>query len=538
MTRPFPSPLSAVAAAIAAAALASILWGCGGTRGGRDGGAYDYSQRPRENDFDRAGFGTSPLAFWMGLTGPEVRALANRDKAAAGDPQALLDLAIFASGHPRTAAGYDSIHRRVEAFTARVRPAVAGEKTVYRKGLSLHQAMHAEFFPGGAGGAQGAPEAAGYDFDHSDLAAIFTKRKFNCISSALLYLVLCRHFGLEAKGVAMATHAFVQIETPEGKAIEVETTSPAGYDWVHDEEFYAKRAASFFGSRGLAAGSFAEYRQRRILPPILLIAHNMNNQHLAPARMPQADRCRVAEARALLAPLDREAQQNRLDLYNTEYLWLKRRKDFAALERMWSKVKPVLSGVRANFAGDDEMMNRLAWAWFEYAATLHELGRGAEGIAYVDSSLACVRKGEKQGAVVFANDAALIQMVAAGRAEKGDFAAAETLLLRYPALAAEDAGLRRTLAWLYNKWAVALWNKEDWQGAIAKFEKQKGAGGAGERKSVMDNMTNAYLNWAAGLQNQGDWPGVRTVLSHCVDKTQARKCRTLLDQVVARHKLE
>lgn len=533
MNRPCPALLSH---AFAAAALALILAGCGGTRGGRDGGAYDYSLRPKENDFDRAGFGTSPLAFWMGLTAPEVRALGNRDKAAAGDPAALLDLAIFASGGPRTPSGYDSIHRRVEAFVARVRPDIAAEKTVYRKGLRLHQAMHAEFFPAAAGAAS--PEAAGYDFDHSDLAAIFTRRKFNCISSALLYLVLGRHFGLEVQGVAMATHAFVQIGTPEGKVIEVETTSPTGYDWVHDEKFYAQGAAAFFGSRGLAPGTFRDYRERKILEPILLVAHNMNNQHLAPARMPQADRCRVAEARAFLAPLDREAQLNRLDLYNTEYLWLKKRKDFATAEAMWSKVKPVLSGVRAHFSGDDGMMNHLAWAWFEYASTLNELGRGPEGIPYVDSSLACVRKGEKQGPAVFANDVALIQMVAAGRAEKDDFPAAEALLLRYPELAREDAGFRRTQAWLYSKWAVALWNREDWEGAIAKFERQKEAGGAGERKGALDNMTNAYLNWAAGFQNRGDWPGVRAVLTRCVEKTQARKCRTLLEQVVAQHKLD
>lgn len=546
--RPFSSALAAAATGIVAAGIAGFLTaalsGCGATGGGGDRGNYDYSMRPKENDFDRAGFGTSPLAFWMGLTAPEARALANKDKAAAGDPKALLDLAIFASGAPRTSAGYDSIHRRVEDFVARTRPALAGEKTAYRKGLKLHQAMHAEFFPaaaataGAAAGEGPTPESAGYDYDHSDLTAIFTRRKFNCISSALLYLVLGRHFGLDVQGVSMSSHAFAQLTTPEGKVIEVETTSPTGYDWVHDEEFYAKKAGSFFGLRGLSPGSFKDYQARQVLEPILLIAHNMNNQHLSPARIPQADRCRLAEARAYIAPKDREAQQNRLDLYNTEYLWLKKRKDFATLETMWTKVKPVLSEVRANFAGDDEMVNHLAWAWFEYASTLNELGRGMEGIPYVDSSLACVRPGEKQGPAVLANDAALIQVVAAAQAEKGDFPAAETLLLRYPDLAKEDAGFRRSLAWLYNKWAVDLWNREDWEGAIAKFERQKEAGGPGERKSVMDNMVNAYLNWAAGFQNQGDWPGVRGVLGKCVERTAARKCRTLLEQVVAQHKLE
>ncbi|MES2965931.1 MAG: hypothetical protein V4760_18765, partial [Bdellovibrionota bacterium] len=56
--------------------------------------------------------------------------------------------------------------------------------------------------------------------------------------------------------------------------------------------------------------------------------------------------------------------------------------------------------------------------------------------------------------------------------EEKKFSEAEAVLDRYPAIAKEVAAFRNTQAWLYNKWAVELWNKEDWEGALSKFEKQ------------------------------------------------------------------
>lgn len=523
-----------------------LLAACAGPlRRGGDGG-YDYSMKPKENDFDRAAFGKSPLPFWMGLTAPEIRALANKEKAAAGDPAALLDLAILASGRPRSAAGYDSIHRRVEAFVARVKPSIDAEPTAYRKGLKLHRAMHAGFFPAPA--QAGAPTASaragpsggsGYDFHQSALAPVFDGGTFNCVSSAALFVILARHFGMKASGVILPSHAFVQIETPEGKIIEVETTSPAGYDWVHDEAFYGKNAFGWFQARGLPPSTYQDYRNRVVADPLAFLAWNMNNQHTAPVRMDQEDRCRLAEARAFLADGDREAQVNRLDLYNTEFLHLKKRKDFATLETMFARITPVLAGLRRRWRDDAGMQNRLAWAYHEYAYVLHELGRHLESLPYIDSSLACVRGEEKQGPIVRGNDLALIQIIAGSLGEKKAFQEAEAALRRYPGLSKEDASFRRTEAWLYNKWAVELWNKEDWEGALAKFERQKALSTLSDRKSVTDNMANAYLNWAAGYQDQGDWPGTRRVLARCAERIpEARKCKTLLEQIMAQHNLE
>ena len=85
-----------------------------GTRSGS--GIYSSSELP-EPAFDRTGYGNSLPGFWSALTAPEVRALQDRDKAAAGDPAALLALAIFASGDKRAPEEYAAMQARVAAFT-------------------------------------------------------------------------------------------------------------------------------------------------------------------------------------------------------------------------------------------------------------------------------------------------------------------------------------------------------------------------------------------------------------------------------------
>jgi hypothetical protein len=109
-------------------------------------GSYGTADLP-EPAFDRTGYGVSPMGFWSALTAPELRALQDREKAAAGDPDALLALAIFASGDRRTPEEYAAIRARVAAFTEKMKPELAAEKNPWQKGFKLHKAMHAAFFP-------------------------------------------------------------------------------------------------------------------------------------------------------------------------------------------------------------------------------------------------------------------------------------------------------------------------------------------------------------------------------------------------------
>jgi tetratricopeptide (TPR) repeat protein len=499
-------------------------------------GRYDYSSKAPDPDFDRSGFGNAPLPIWCNLTAPETKALRDKDKAAAGDPRALLALAIFASGDRRSQGAYDSIAARVEAFVAKVRPEIEAEPKFYQKGFKLHRAMHRDFFPPHKQDG----DLGGYDFDQSNLTSIFADGRFNCISSSMLYIVLARHFGMKAEGVILPSHVFVQLESPEGKVIEVETTTPTGFDWIHNEDFYARRAESWFASRGLPASTWADYQKRKLAKPLELVAGNMNNQHTAASRMASADRCRLMEARGYLTEGDRESQINRLNFYNAEYNWLKPRKETALLEKMFRKVTAELPAMRRRWDGDAELRNRIAWAEYEFAATLVEDGRPHEEVfPWVDSSLAALRLDQKEGPPVEGNDLGLVQVVGSGLVEAKKFTEAEAVIGRYSAYAKTKPQIRSALSFLYARWAAEAWEKENWEDALAKFEKRLEFTDSDERKNTLDNMAVAYLNWAVVRQNQGDWSAVRDVLEHCRDRLpEASKCKSRLKDVLASHTFE
>jgi tetratricopeptide (TPR) repeat protein len=281
------------------------------------------------------------------------------------------------------------------------------------------------------------------------------------------------------------------------------------------------------------ATTFASYLDRRILTPLELIGWNTNNQHAAPARLSQVDRCRLAEAWGYLVPTERDAQSNRLALYNMELRWLRERKDWATLQAMYTAIAPELPKVKARFPDDPELRNRVAWTWFDQAYVLDAMGRGPEAVAPLDSVLNTVRAERKEGADVKSNSIGLLQNIAAGHVEKGRYAEAEALLEKYLPHAAGDTNYPRTRAWLHQKWALKHWNAGQWSAALAQFEKQERIGVSDDKPLLRENMVNAYVNWAVDAKEKGDLMGVIKVLSRCKERLKAQKCTDLLNRLSA-----
>lgn len=75
-----------------------------------------------------------------------------------------------------------------------------------------------------------------YDVRQTRVDILLEEGTFNCVSSAVLYLLLCRSIGLKVWAVRTADHAFCRVQA--GKtAYDVETTSPAGFDPGSKKEF-------------------------------------------------------------------------------------------------------------------------------------------------------------------------------------------------------------------------------------------------------------------------------------------------------------
>jgi hypothetical protein len=68
-----------------------------------------------------------------------------------------------------------------------------------------------------------------YRSDATTLDGILDTGLYNCVSSAVLYMIAARSLGLDVAGVRTSDHAFCVVRLI-GRDVDVETTSPAGYD--------------------------------------------------------------------------------------------------------------------------------------------------------------------------------------------------------------------------------------------------------------------------------------------------------------------
>ena len=178
--------------------------------------------------YDRSLCGKSPLPFWFTLTQSEIDALQNSEKAKTGDPVILLSLALIASGNVRKAEDFKRYHNRMSQFVDAVRPVIENADDFWQKGNLLYTHMRKEFLVDDS-----SSELAGYEFGQSQLSVVFEKGTYNCISSGILYTILGRWFDMQVDGVLTRGHAFVQLTAPDGKKLELETTSRNGFDWIH-----------------------------------------------------------------------------------------------------------------------------------------------------------------------------------------------------------------------------------------------------------------------------------------------------------------
>lgn len=331
----------------------------------------------------RPGYGSGEFPTWWPLTESSADFYSRIKKAKAGDAQALLDLAILASGDHRDADGRRAIQRRVDQFITKLRPDVSAAANDLERGYLLYRSMHEVFFNGEKG------ELGSYKLEQSRVTAIFDTGRYNCISSAMLFVVLTRAFSLPVRGVLVPTHAFVEFGARGRKVVDVETTSIDGFAVLHDEHFYKEAAVHWTSSRGLRPITIDDYRQRKIVEPHRLMAMGMINQAIQPETTGE-DRGRLVEMAALVDPESTEVQRARMQSYALEARALYERKAQRTLAKMFDAMEPELEKVMLKFAADSETMRTARWVESVFADALQVVGRSREAAALVDDALPSV----------------------------------------------------------------------------------------------------------------------------------------------------
>jgi tetratricopeptide (TPR) repeat protein len=112
-----------------------------------------------------------------------------------------------------------------------------------------------------------------YSLPQTRLDALLTGGRYNCVSSAVLYLILGNAAGLEIRGVMTRDHAFAAVRAGD-EWIDVETTNPYGFDPGNRREFHDQ-----FGKvTGFAYVPARNYRDRADISPLELISLIFSNR--------------------------------------------------------------------------------------------------------------------------------------------------------------------------------------------------------------------------------------------------------------------
>ncbi|MDR1308189.1 MAG: hypothetical protein LBK74_11525 [Treponema sp.] len=102
---------------------------------------------------------------------------------------------------------------------------------------------------------------------------IFISGRYNCVSSAVLYMVLGLSAGLDIKGVMTKDHALITVNTG-AESIDVETTNLYGFDPGNRKEFHD----AFGKATGFAYVPARNYRDRVEINGIELVSLILSNR--------------------------------------------------------------------------------------------------------------------------------------------------------------------------------------------------------------------------------------------------------------------
>jgi hypothetical protein len=489
-----------------------------------------------ERHFDRSGFATESLPIWTPLTDFERSVIHNIsaiDAADAADADTLLALYLIASGDIRTEAEFNTHNQAIDDFLQQSSNPWRGSNERVR-GAALLGAMHKHFFRASVDDT----EQNGYQLNQSTLSGIFHTQTYNCISSALLYGVLAQRVGLKVSGAIMPSHAFILVELETGEQIEVETTSPAGFDVLRDERFFADEATAWFNARQLVVSNYEDYQQRRFVSAIGLGLENLWSQHTTAENMAYRDRLRLAEIKGHLQPKDYTAQHNRLIYYYREAEYLRQQNDQETLKRLHQHIEPFMNSMQVVAANVEAMADK------EFQ-TVYNLVQTARARSFITNEQHDI--GAQLAKTIILNlddelpDANLIRSEALRALAdyvdwlitRQNYQAARAVFEGVEHACHTEAVCINSLDKLYAAWGNDSWERQDWQAVIAIFHDYQSLGlNSPNWQNFHENLESSYLNIANQAWFDEDRDNARDYLDLCQRRiSQATRCLTRMEEM-------
>jgi tetratricopeptide (TPR) repeat protein len=175
-----------------------------------------------------------------------------------------------------------------------------------------------------------------YSLNQTQLDVLLSAGTYNCVSSAVFYLILGTSVGLDIKGVVTRDHAFITVEAAD--LIDIETTNKFGFNPGSKKEF----TDNFGKTTGFAYVPPGNYRNRAQISPIELVSLIISNRisalesrkRFADALPLAIDRVALLETREhpVDSPLFSDPAHDRMDrIFNVVGSLLNSRKEDEAL---------------------------------------------------------------------------------------------------------------------------------------------------------------------------------------------------------------
>ncbi len=126
----------------------------------------------------------------------------------------LIEASLRFSGADAATIAADTV--RLEKIIGEAKQALAPYSTDYEKGDQLLIFMHKRLL-------------TQYSEPQTRVDTLLRTGQFNCVSSAVVYMILGRAVGLKVEGVYTPDHAFCTVQA-RGRSVDVETTNRYGFD--------------------------------------------------------------------------------------------------------------------------------------------------------------------------------------------------------------------------------------------------------------------------------------------------------------------
>ncbi len=327
-----------------------------------------------------------------------------------------------------------------------------------------------------------------YELNATTLDLILDEGRFNCVSSAYLYLLALKRIGIKAYGVRTEDHAFCLVRAGE-RDIDVETTSAYGFDPGTKKEF----ADTFGRTTGYSYVPPGHYAQRRTIGEKELAALIISNRAAdLERRGAYREALALGSAYAALAP-SAEGKAFLVSRIGNLLAEQQRRREARDSEAL-------LAAAFEQIGDEPRLLELHAMVAYNAAVALAEAGHWEEVLARALK----LRGGPLDAKAAALGDAALQNLVG-WRIAAGDYAEARALVQR-GAPAGSPGAIGRLRAEITEAELDNAARRLPFREALARAERLAEEGEL-ERRRLDEFVIYLYGSEAQKTARRGDWLG-------------------------------